>query len=156
MEQLEPAEGHVVRRSHALVRQSFGRGGPGALLSPDFPAMPLSTPCLDAVDRNTKAASTGKSDVYVFSAVQPDWWVLSRSADLQKSGSGALQEAAPGKKRGLRDTATPLNWAVAEVGGEKRPPPRYEHAAVLFRRTIYVIGGNCGKPPLCSYPPLCS
>ena len=82
--------------------------------------------------------------------LQPDWWVLARSADLQKDAPPPNAAAEGSKKqRSLRDSAVQGSWAAADLGGAKRPPPRYEHAVALVRRTLYVVGGNCGEGLLC-------
>ena len=70
--------------------------------------------------------------------------MLSRGAELQKGGIAPLSpQPVPKKRRSLRDTATAGAWAVAEVGGNRLPTPRYEHAVTLFRRKLWLIGGNC-------------
>ena len=82
--------------------------------------------------------------------LQPDWWVLARSADLQKDAPPPNAAAEGSKKqRSLRDSAVQGSWAAADAGGAKRPPPRYEHAVALVRRTLYIVGGNCGEGLLC-------
>ena len=40
----------------------------------------------------------------------------------------------------------PGQWVNPIQANSKHPPPRYEHAACLVGRNLYVIGGNCGKP----------
>jgi hypothetical protein len=79
--------------------------------------------------------------------LQPDWWMLSRGAELVKGGIAPISPQ-PGqtKRRSLRDTATAGAWASAVVGGDRLPPPRYEHAVTLFRRKLWLIGGNCSQP----------
>ena len=82
-----------------------------------------------------------------FHTLQPDWWLLSRGAALQKEGSsGSSTVQAAGKKKSLRDLAVTGSWSAAEVGGARSPNPRYEHAVTLFRRKLYMIGGNCSEP----------
>ena len=80
--------------------------------------------------------------------MQPDWWLLSRGAALQKGGDGSGKSEASQaskKRRSLRDLAVAGSWAVAAIGGSKSPTSRYEHATTLFRRKLYVIGGNCSE-----------
>ena len=69
--------------------------------------------------------------------------MLSRSADLQKKGGQRAQSGV--RQKGLRDSAVAGEWAAVEAGGAKRPAPRYEHAVALLRRTLYLVGGNCGE-----------
>lgn len=38
----------------------------------------------------------------------------------------------------------PGQWVSPIQSNSKHPPPRYEHAASLVGRNLYVIGGNCG------------
>ena len=37
------------------------------------------------------------------------------------------------------------SWVNAMQPDAKHPPPRYEHAANLIGRSLYIIGGNCGE-----------
>ena len=52
----------------------------------------------------------------------------------------SLQEA-------VRTLGMTGSWVNAMQPDAKHPPPRYEHAANLIGRSLYIIGGNCGKVP---------
>ena len=75
--------------------------------------------------------------------MQPDWWLLSRGAALQKGGSRSSGAADPkGVPKSLKNLSIAGSWAAADTSAARRPAPRYEHAVTLFRRRLYVIGGN--------------
>lgn len=75
--------------------------------------------------------------------LQPDWWLLSRGAALQKSSTvGSRAPETKKKQRTLQDLAVAGSWVSGDIGGVRSPTPRYEHAVALFRRKLYIIGGN--------------
>ena len=79
--------------------------------------------------------------------MQPDWWMQSRGAQLQKA------QSLPGKAepiitsiQSLVRSMTAGQWSEVCISGARLPPPRYEHSIAVFNRKLYVIGGNCSKP----------
>ena len=74
--------------------------------------------------------------------------------DGQKASGGkdkqASATAAEPAAKSLQDFTSAMQasgpWTDLTASGNKRPPPRYEHAANIVGRTLYIVGGNCSKP----------
>lgn len=62
--------------------------------------------------------------------------------------TSAATAAEPASKS-LQEFASAMQasgpWTELTASGNKRPPPRYEHAANVVGRTLYIVGGNCSK-----------
>lgn len=69
-------------------------------------------------------------------------------------GSKPKQEStsatAASQAKSLQDFASAMQalspWADPTPAGSKRPPSRYEHAAQIVGRMLYIVGGNCSEP----------
>eukprot|EP00850_Spirogloea_muscicola_P004934 SM000022S07148 [mRNA] locus=s22:202957:208318:+ [translate_table: standard] len=91
----------------------------------------------------------------------PDWWQRSLEEAQQAKSQAVDSQAAPAEVPGsptvngmhppaeapalakeLTSLAHSDEWLLQEVVGRK-PPPRYQHAATLLGRKMYVVGGNC-------------
>eukprot|EP00850_Spirogloea_muscicola_P015319 SM000116S24240 [mRNA] locus=s116:223620:228918:- [translate_table: standard] len=91
----------------------------------------------------------------------PDWWQRSLEEAQQAKSQAVDSQAAPAEVPGsptvngmhppaeapalakeLTSLAHSDEWLLQEVVGRK-PPPRYQHAATLLARKMYVVGGNC-------------
>lgn len=65
------------------------------------------------------------------------------SKDSQASAKAAPQAKSLQKFASAMQASSP--WIDPTAAGSKRPPSRYEHAAQIVGRTLFVIGGNCSK-----------
>lgn len=87
---------------------------------------------------------------------QPDWWARKEAAAAAPPPADAEPDAAPpppGDAHALEAAAAADAWVAPHMEGARRPPPRYEHAVAELGGHMYVVGGNCGAPPL-RRPPL--
>ena len=64
------------------------------------------------------------------------------------SASDPAPQAAP-SPASLQDVVASLQtsgpWTDCTGSSSKRPPPRYEHAAAIVGRQLFIVGGNCGN-----------
>lgn len=76
------------------------------------------------------------------------------TAEQAAGGEGSAAPPPAIKSRSVAEVVVEGSWVSPYISSDKRPPPRYEHAAAIIGAELFVVGGNYGALPRWRYRPL--